>query len=138
MDPFDEIEKRLQQYPDTKFELRDGLLTVFPVDDDGFPVTLEFDAKNREYVVTFGELSHLHFSDSSEALEWFAFGLSDACRIETIFRGGTPVRSNIQRREGDCWRTINETVILLPFFWRMRSRKLQQNNLIKASEHNVR
>ena len=138
MDPFDEIEKRLQKYPNTKFESRDGHLTVFPVDDDGFPVTLEFDAKIREYVVTFGEFSHLHFSDSSEALEWFAFGLSDACRIETIYRDRTPVRSNIQSREGDYWRTVNETAILIPLFWKKRSRKMQQNNLIEASKPSAR
>ncbi len=96
-------------------------------------MTLERDSMNNEYTIGFGEVGHVHVAGAQEALEWFAFALSDECRLKTVYRDKTPVRGTIEKKTRDGWETVNETVVMLPLFWRPKRIETKQNKIITSA-----
>ena len=89
MNPIEEIKTRLQKYPHVKYESDASSIRVLPASDDGF--TVELEVTDRRYTVYFNGW-HENFNDAAEALNCFAFGLSDQCRLKEYRRRNSAYR----------------------------------------------
>ncbi len=128
MTAIEEINERLKKYPHLKVDQKDGSLTIHPPSEEGFKVSI---CENPgEYTITFGDGWHEHFKDRGEALKCFSFGLSNECRLKVVYRGNQPHKWIVQYLEDDKWIDDSTTGLLMFPFWRSRSEKLFQNNII--------
>jgi hypothetical protein len=130
MDPIEEIKTRLRKYPHIKYETSASSITVLPESDKGFKVGLEGTAGH--YLVFFNGW-HEEFTDVNEALDCFAFGLSDECRLKEHRRGGFAYRWTVESKQKNEWLADSETGLLLFPFWKRAEVVYLQNNLISNS-----
>ena len=133
-----EIKVRLQKYPQAKSEIKDNEITVFPLDENGFAVSLR--DNNPNYTVTFAGTWHEEYDDMGKALNAFAFGLSDDCRLQVVYRGNLAYIWIVEEKDKDgewfpCqWIGCNETGLLAPpLFWLEKKYVYLQNTLLKSS-----
>ncbi len=132
--PIEEIKKRLQKYPEAKFELTENSAQVFPVDESGFDVSLLGNA--AEWTVSF-EGWHEEFEDAEESLNAFAFGLSEDCRLAITMRGNSPQEWTVEEKIDGKWRFCewvgcNTTGVFVFPFWARKKQIYKQNHLIKS------
>jgi hypothetical protein len=124
------IRAKLRNYPQLRYEQTPASITITPESPDGFPVSLHLEG--RDFVVGFGGW-HEHFKDEGEALDCFAFGLSDQCRLRVTSRGGADYRWTVQHLVDGNWRDYSETGLLFfPFWWR-RSERFHRNCVIRTT-----
>ena len=128
MIPKDEIKARLKSYPNVRNEEDADSIRVRPIDESGFEVSLYH--KPTVYTVTF-EGWHEDFSSPEEALECFAFGLSDECRLKVTMRGHVAQRWTLEPRKGESWIEESTTGLIFFPFWRRSRIIYKRNNLIK-------
>lgn len=126
---FDQIVERLRAYPEVQYVREDSSLTVLPQSADGFRVSLE--GSGSEWIVSFDGW-HEHFNDETEALNCFAFGLSEECRVRVTSRLGRDHRWVVEALEDDAWTLLGETGLLMPLFFLPKKERLLQNHIIKA------
>ncbi len=119
-----------------KFEDRGNSITIFPQSADGFEVSLYVD-KNRDdpFEVYFSGW-HESFSDPSEALECFAFGLSYECRLKEHYRGESAYRWTVEHLQDGSWEEYGTTGLIFSRFWRSKTVKIKQNRLITSGSGN--
>src|SRR4051794_19378350 len=101
MGAIERITERLRQHPGLAYRVAGGSITVEPPTPDGFPVSLTGGPGN--WVVGFAGW-HEHFASEDAALDCFAFGLSDRCRLRVHYRGPVPYRWVVEGRTADGWR----------------------------------
>ena len=130
MDPLAEIRNRLTKYPQVRSEGGANSITVLPADDKGFPVTLV--VAGSEYVVSFSGW-HEHFTDAKEALNCFAFGLSEDCRLKVQKRGNLEYRWTVESRSNGTWVEDSTTGLLFFPFWRRHQVEHLQNRLLPTN-----
>jgi hypothetical protein len=126
--PIDEIRARLLQYPDVQYVTSTDSLRMPAPQAHGFSIYIRRNI-TAGWDVSFGEGLQCHFQDGPAATEFFAFGLSDQCRLREIRRGSMVHRAYAERRKGDGWEVVQETVRLLYPFWRLPSERIFQNTL---------
>jgi hypothetical protein len=97
---------------------------------DGFTVGLR--CGDGVFTVFF-DVWHEHFDTEQDALNWFAFGLSDACRLQVEYRGQTAVTWTVQSRDRTGWANIGEVGLLLVPFWRPTHIVYRQNRVLESS-----
>jgi len=131
MDPIEEIKTRLGKYPNVRYKTGSSSITVLPTSEDGF--TVVFDVAHDRYIVFFNGW-HEDFKDVSEALNCFAFGLSDECRLKEYRRGGFAYRWIVESKDNGQWVEGSETGLFLFPFWKQSNVVYLQNNLITTSE----
>jgi hypothetical protein len=124
MTAIEKIQERLQRYPELRFTIDGSTLTVEAPDADGFSVWLT--EQQPGFTVGFDGW-HEEFEDEREALEAFAFGLREECRLKVIQRGETDCSWTVESREGDKWREDSTTGMLLTPFWRKKRVVYRQN-----------
>ena len=129
-DPIAEIRKRLEKYPDARTEEDARSIRFVPSSPDGFVVGFYVDRDG--YTVAF-EGWHERFRTVDEAFNCFAFGLSDACRLKIVSRGGKPHRWIVEQLRDGTWVPDGETGLLLFQFWRPPRVDYRQKALIKAA-----
>ena len=127
MNPIDEIKTRLREYPDVKYQSSASSITVLPSSNAGFNVGL--DVAPGRYTVSFNGW-HEDFDDESEALDCFAFGLSDECRLKEYRRGNLAYRWVVESKQNGQWVADSETGLFIFPFWRRADVVYLQNNLI--------
>jgi len=127
MNPIDEIKTKLRNYPSVKHECTDSTISLLPLSDTGFTVRL--DIARGSFVVSFNGW-HESFADPSEALNCFAFGLSNECRLKEHRRGAFAYRWTVESRQTGKWVADSETGLLVFPFWRRVEVVYLQNNLI--------
>jgi hypothetical protein len=132
MNPIDEIKQRMEKYPQARCESDSSSVTVFPITADGFEVTLIVNSIDN-YTVHF-EGWHEDFNDAKEALNCFAFGLSTNCRLREYRRGNFAYKWTVEHREENEWLEEGTVGLLLVPFWRRRTSRLLQNNLIRIGD----
>jgi len=126
------IESKLKKYPLARYKTSADMITVEAADSNGFSVWLV--QKNPGYTVGYDGW-HDEFEDEGEALNAFAFGLSEECRLKVIQRGDTDCAWIVEGKTGDRkWTEDSTTGLLLTPFWRKKSVVYRQNNLIKETE----
>jgi hypothetical protein len=128
-----EIKERLKKYPAVCYEETPSSLTVLPADDSGFAVCIMGD--ESRWTVSFDDW-HEEFDDGETALNCFAFGLSEHCRLEVRSRGSFDHAWTLQERDDEgnwfsCDRYGCATTGLLVFpFWLPRKIRHLQNHVI--------
>jgi hypothetical protein len=131
MNPIDEIRTKLRSYPNVKYESTDSSITVSPSSDAGFNVTLEISPGN--YTVYFNGW-HENFNDPSEALDCFAFGLSDECRLKEYRRGAFAYRWTVESKQNGEWVADTKTGLFLFPFWKRAEVVYLQNDLVSRDK----
>jgi len=136
MNAIDEIKSRLQKYPQAKSEIEGNRITVLPLDESGFAVSLVDNSPN--YTVSF-DAWHDEYEDVEKALNAFAFGLSDDCRLKVTYRGNFAHVWTVEERDENgewfsCeWIGLNEMGLLAPpLFWLKKRYVYLQNTLLKG------
>ncbi len=124
------ILRRLREYPELCTDQTPDSVSVHPVSPTGFTVSLY--QHSSGYSVSF-EGWHEEFQTEEDALNCFAFGLSDECRLRVLSRGGFDYRWILQFLEDGEWHDESETGLLLFPFWRRREERILQNHSISRS-----
>jgi hypothetical protein len=127
MDAIAQIEEKLRSHPEVRYERTASSINVLPATNEGFTVTLE--VSGHQYTVSFNGW-HEHFEKQEEALDCFAFGLSDECRLREIRRGDFAYRWIVESKQNGSWIAESETGLLVFPFWRPKRVRYLQNNLI--------
>lgn len=135
MNPIDAIKTRLLKHPHVKYESDQTSISVLPASAAGF--TVVFEVTEGPYVVYFNGW-HEDFEDVGKALECFAFGLSDECRLKEYRRGKYAYRWAVEAKEGDRWVTDSTTALVIFPFWKRKQVVYLQNDLIKLERNNER
>ena len=136
MNVIEEIKSKLSKYPDVRFTTDDCSITVLPDSADGFDVTLTENSSDN-FTVSFAGW-HEDFADPQEALNVFAFGLSDECRLREYRRGGFAYKWTLESCEDGEWKAESTTALLLFPFWRkLEVRQLQNKSFIRK-ENGIR
>lgn len=83
MTAIETIKEKLKKYPHITFEETENYISVLPTSDKGFTVSLEI---SRDVFKVFYNGWHEDFEDEKDALNCFAFGLSNECRLKEFRR----------------------------------------------------
>jgi hypothetical protein len=136
MNAIEEIQNRLQKYPQAQAVIEGSRVTILPQDENGFTVSLLDNAPG--YTVSF-DAWHEEYEDVEKALDAFAFGLSDDCRLKVSYRGNLAHAWTVEEiDEGgqwvQCeWIGLNEVALLIPtVFWLKKRCVYLQNSLIQS------
>ena len=124
------IREKLQRYPQLRYDDTAHSITVHPSTPDGFPVSLY--VRGDRYTVHFAGW-HEEFDSESEALNCFAFGLSEQCRLRVSSRGSCDYRWTVQHCRDGAWRDDSEAGLILFPFWLRRSERYLQNHSTKVA-----
>jgi len=126
MNIIQEIETKLQKYPDVKFERQKNGLTIFPRGKTGFVVSLVIDDC---YEVNFDGW-HEEFINPEEALDCLAFGLSSKCRLRVFSRGHYDYKWTLEHLGEKGWEEESTTSLFFYPFWKMKNERYLQNDVI--------
>lgn len=96
----------------------------------GFSVSMEI--RENTYTVNFLGW-HEDFPSAESALEYFAFGLSNQCRLEIERRGNIQVKWTVQSSKNGIWESVSTTGTIFQAFWRKKSTVYLQNDWIKVT-----
>jgi len=135
MNLIDEIKSRLSKYPNAKYECNASSITVLPGSENGFTVMLSLN--HGGYTVSFDGW-HEDFKDKEEALDCFAFGLSDECRLKEYRRGSFPYKWTVESFVNGRWLQDSTTGLFLFPFWRRPRVRYLQNNLLDRDQKDER
>ncbi len=132
MTAIEKIESKLQRWPSLRHSIDGNTITVESDAADSFAVWL---TENQSGFTVGFDGWHEEFEKEDEALETFAFGLSDDCRLKVIRRGNMDCAWIVQGKGDDGeWRGDSTTGLLLTPFWRRRNIVYRQNRIITESE----
>ena len=126
-----EIKERISKYDGVEVEFGEKYASVKPTHPNSFNVRI--DVTDQHFIISYNGW-HEEFENYEEALENFAFGLSDQCRIKVTMRGDFEYKWEVQSAEKDLWMFESETGLLMFPFWRKKKIKFLQNNLIKTNK----
>ena len=126
----EEIKKKLEKHPEIKYEEGENSIYIFPLNEEGFIISLEENPSS--YTVAFDGW-HESFKSDEEALNYVGFGLSDSCRLKTIYRGKAPQKWAVEFNENGEWIMDSETGLLFFPFWRKPTIVYKQNCFIKET-----
>ena len=132
MKVIEEIKRRLSKYPDVRMESDASSVTVLPVSAEGFSVALTENLGNG-YTVSF-EGWHEEFEDAEEAMNVFALGLSDECRLREYRRGRFPYKWTVEFWEDGQWMERSTTGLIFFPFWLKSEVRCLQNKLLSRKE----
>jgi hypothetical protein len=122
------IKEKLKKYPQISFEETENYISVLPVSDDGFTVSLEI---NQNIFKVFYNGWHEDFEDEEKALNCFAFGLSNECRLKEFRRNNQPYKWAMEYKNGKDWIEDITTGLLIFAVWQKQTIHYLQNDLIK-------
>lgn len=125
MDVYQEIKTRMERYPYVALVEEAHGLSVTP--DNGFTVWI---ASNDNYFSVGFDGWHEHFEAAEEALKFFAWGLSDRCRLKIVSRGRTQCKWVTESLEDGEWVEVSTTGLFFFPFWRKAEVTYKQNHLI--------
>lgn len=122
-----EIEKRLRNFPELRYKISESTITIEPPSRGGFSLSLI--ETGSQWVVQFDGW-HEHFDSETDALDCFAFGLTDECRLQITYRGSKPCKWTLQSKSGSGWVSDSTTGLLVFPFWLRKRVEYLQNNII--------
>jgi hypothetical protein len=113
------------RHADLRYTEADGTIVVHAPVAGGFDVSI-----SEELVVGFDGW-HEHFETPEEALECFAFGFSDQCRLKVTYRGRFACKWTLESLEDGRWVEDSTTGLVFFPFWRAARVEYRQNGLLK-------
>lgn len=119
---------KLDQYAGFDLDVQDTQIAVICQNPDSFSVT--FIATDGGYQVAFDGW-HEDFDDVEDALNCFAFGLSEECRLKVVLRGTTECSWTVESWKSDEWEEDSVTGLIFVPFWRPSTVRYYQNKLEK-------
>lgn len=128
MSVIDKIKAKLENYPQVRYEADSNNIHVFPTTNEGFTVWLNIDDRGV-YTVNFDGW-HEHFDNEEEALNCFAFGLSNKCRLKVQLRGNFPHKWTVEYKQGEGWVEDSTHALLVSPFWKPERIVYLTNDLI--------
>lgn len=127
MNCIDEVKKKLEKYSSLEWDLEGSTISVSP--EGGFTVWLT----ESDVGCTVGYNGwHEEFSDKEQALECFAFGLSERCRLKVFSRGNTEYKWVMESFENGNWISYSTTALIFVPFWLKKSIVYLQNIVIRS------
>ena len=126
----EQIKERLRKYPHVRYEADASSISVLPTSNNGF--TVDLNVNQSQYTVSFNGW-HEDFEKEDEALDCFAFGLSDECRLKECRRGNFAYRWTVESKQDGNWVADSETCVFLFPFWKPKKICYLQNNLIGSA-----
>ena len=127
MSAIDAIINKLSQYPQLEFKVQDNKISVNPLSFQGFVVWLS-EADNK-FTVGFDGW-HQEFVSKDEALNCFAFGLSDECRLKVEKRGKLACSWTVEYMKGDEWIEDSKTGLIFVPFWKKKTIQYLTNPIV--------
>lgn len=121
------IKKRLENYPSLVYRATANGITIEPPTEDGFSLSLS--VSRAHFTVHFNGW-HEEFSSEQSALNCFAFGLSDQCRLKVLCRGKFEYRWTLEFKSADTWEEDSTTGLLFFPFWEKQQTIYRQNRVI--------
>ena len=115
MNAIELIKEKLQKYSQIQFEENENSISILPLSDKGFTVTLIVGIGN--FTVHFNGW-HENFESEEEALNCFAFGLSSECRLKEFRRGSEPYKWTLEYKEGENWIEDSTVGQFISAFWK--------------------
>lgn len=131
MRALEQIQEKLRNYPQVTYETSESSITVLPTSSAGFTVRLEI---SRSGHTVFFNGWHETFPHEEEALDCFAFGLSEECRLKECRRGSFKYRWTVEFKQNREWIADSETGLFLFPFWIAKTIHYLQNNLITSAD----
>jgi hypothetical protein len=128
MNPIEAIKSRLARYAHVKYESTETSIFVDPVSEQGF--TVGFTLEGDHYTVYFNGW-HENFEDQEDALNRFALGLSQDCRLKEYSRGEFAYKWTVETWEEGKWIEAGTTGLFLFPFWKSPTVNCLQNDLIE-------
>ncbi|QDF74757.1 MULTISPECIES: hypothetical protein [Shewanella] len=125
MSAISQIVEKLQKFPELDYEQSEDFISVNP--PNGFNVWLT--ENENSFTVGFAGW-HEDFSEIEDALNCFAFGLSDKCRLKVYKRGSSEYKWIVQALRENEWYDDSETGLLFFPFWRKKQVMILQNTVI--------
>ncbi len=128
MSAIDKVRERLETHPELSYRVKGKTITVDARSGSGFSVWLTV---NRHGFTVGFDGWHEEFGEESKALEAFAFGFSDCCRLKVVKRGNTACSWTVEgREENGEWTEDSETGLFFFPFWRKKCVEYRQNRVI--------
>jgi hypothetical protein len=124
----EKIKEKLEKYPQVKKNIGKNYLIIYPETKNGFQVRI--DVGTSKYTVSFNGW-HEEFSNPEKALNCFAFGLSEECRLKVHTRGNFEYKWEVESQKENQWVSDSETGLIFSPFWRKKKIKYLQNSIIK-------
>ncbi|SFV87583.1 hypothetical protein MNB_SUP05-SYMBIONT-5-1044 [hydrothermal vent metagenome] len=135
MNPISEIKKKLEKYPELQTHEDGNFISIKPLSSDGFEVW--FSGDEGEFTVGFdGWHEHFDKSEVEYALNCFAFGLSNVCRLKVKSRGGKNYKWVMEALEEEKWVSYSTTALFNLAFWQKSKVKYYSNNILSGSQNN--
>jgi hypothetical protein len=128
---FERIKEALADYPDVIVRIENDYVTIDPVEQSGFPITVSWDGK--EYMLGFGGW-HNHFPDGDEVLKLVLLALSDRVRLKVVYRGEVVSSWTFEARDGGKWKTYGKEVLGYVPFWKKKRVEYKQNLVIRMGD----
>lgn len=113
-------------------EENENSIIVKPDGEKSFPITVL--KKDGKYFVYFKGWNQ-SFDTEEEALDVFAFGLSEDCRLKVVTVKDVEYKWILEYKENGKWNKDSETNIGMFPFWLKKQIKFYQNNVIKNIAH---
>ena len=127
MSVLEKVRDRLRtKHADLRYTEANGTITVHA------PVPAGFDVWISEELIVGYDGWHEHFDTPEKALECFAFGFSDQCRLRVSYRGKFAHKWTLESLVGGQWVEDSTTGLLFFPFWRTARVEYLQNGLLKG------
>lgn len=124
------INEKLQDYSDYSIDINKKHLRVTCDNPGSFEVSIS--EQDGDFLVGYDGW-HEHFSDLKPALNCFAFGLSEECRLKVTLRGQLECSWTVQSWTGEGWKDASTTGLILIPFWRARRTEYRLNKLLPCA-----
>ena len=118
------IRSKLDGYTGFDIDFDDNHIVVSCRNRESFEVS--FHVVGKEFRVGFDGW-HEHFDTEEEALNCFAFGLSQECRLKVTKRGAMECSWTVQAWQDDAWVDDTTTGLILIPFWRPKQIEHRRN-----------
>jgi hypothetical protein len=128
MNAIEKIKEKLEKYPQINYEETENTISVLPTSDKGFTVSLEI---SQSLFKVFYNGWHEDFEDEEKALNCFAFGLSNECRLKEFRRNNKPCKWTMEYKNSEDWIEDSTIGLLIFAVWQKQTIHYLQNDLIK-------
>ncbi|MGZ2259049.1 hypothetical protein [Roseobacter sp. A03A-229] len=122
------ILSKLDEYCGFDLDTSDHHIIVSCKNSESFDVS--FHAFGEEFQVGFDGW-HEHFEAEEGALNCFAFGLSEECRLKVIKRGAMDCSWTAQAWQDEQWIDDTTTGLIFVPFWRPKQIEYRRNLLLR-------
>jgi len=132
MTAINSIVSKLQKYPEINYEIDNDTINIQPTTDDGFLVWLT--ETDHGLTVGFeGWHAHLQLEEEEDALNLFALGLNEDCRLKVSRKGTSEYKWTPEMKDENGWSHIGTIWLLFFPFWKKNRDKYFTNTYIKTN-----